>query len=122
MDQLPPQVQEQMSQLQQLQQQVQTLARQKQQLEMNENEVERALDELGGMSEDTSIYKSIGGIMAKTNHKDATEELEEKKESLNLRMQQIEKQKQRAEKKLSKLRGKVQDMLRGQQPSGEAGQ
>lgn len=121
MEQLPPQVQEQLSQLQQLQKQVQTLARQKQQLEINSNEVERALEELSEMSEDAKIYKSVGGIMVNTDHPDAKGELEDRKETLNLRLQQVERQEERAKKRLQKLRAKIQDALGAQPPATGAG-
>lgn len=121
MEQLPPQAQEQIAQMQQAQQQVQALAKQKQQLEMNLKETEKALDEISEMSEETPMYKSIGGIMARTKKSDAKEELEDKRETLNLRIKQVERQEERVSKRLEELRAKVQDLLRGPSSAGEAG-
>lgn len=118
MEQLPPQVQHQVSQMQQAQQQAQALARQKQQMEINLRESERALDELSKMDEDTSLYKSIGGIMIGTNQSEAKEELEDRKETLTLQKKKIERREERVKKQLEELRGKVQDALRNQQISG----
>ncbi|KXA90578.1 prefoldin subunit beta [candidate division MSBL1 archaeon SCGC-AAA259I09] len=121
MEQLPPQIQEQAQQLQQVQQQVESLARQKQQLEINSQETERALEEISDIDKDTPIYKSIGGIMVKTDLSDAEEELKERQETLNLRIKQIERQEERSRKRLEKLRAKIQDALQGQGLSGNAG-
>lgn len=120
MEQLPPQVQHQAAQLQEAQQKAQALAKQKQQLEMKLKETERALEELSDMSEDTDIYKSVGGIMAKTDHADAKGELEDKKESQNLRLKQLERQEERVNKRVEELRAKVQDAMQQGGP-GQAG-
>lgn len=120
MEQLPPQVQQQVAQLQQFQQQAQSLARQKQQLKINLKEVERALEELGNINEETTLYKSVGGIMLKTDLADAKEEQEDRRETLNLRIKQVERQEERINKKLEELQAKIQDAIQ-QQPSGKAG-
>ncbi len=121
MNQIPPQVQEQAEELQQVQQQVQSLAQQKQQLEMNKQETKRALEELDDVEEDTSIYKSVGGIMVKTDVDDAEEELQDKQDTLSLKLKQIEQQEEKAKERLQKLRTQIQDALQGQGLPGGAG-
>ncbi|NOR60259.1 MAG: prefoldin subunit beta, partial [Methanosarcinales archaeon] len=57
---LPPQVQNQLAQLQQVQQQAQALAQQKNQLEIMVKESDMALEELGKIDEDVTVFKNIG--------------------------------------------------------------
>ena len=120
MEQLPPEVQEKAQQLQEIQQQAQSLAQQKQQLEMDKQETKRALEELGDVEEDSSIYKSLGGVMVETDLEDAEEELQSKQETLSLRLKQVENQEEKAKKKLQELREEIQGSLQGQGLAGGA--
>ncbi|MBS3815314.1 MAG: prefoldin subunit beta [Hadesarchaea archaeon] len=120
MENLPSNVQHQISQFQQTQQRAQALANQKRQLEVNLKETEQALEELKKLDEDSTIYKSVGGIMAETDSADAKDELEDKKETLNLRVKTVERQQERINDKLEKMRAKIQDALRGQQSPADA--
>lgn len=97
------------------------LSRQKQQLEMTLKETERALEELSKVGEDTPLYKSIGGVMVKTDLSDAKDEQEDRRENLNLRIKQVERQEERVNKQLQELQAKVQDALQNKPSSGEAG-
>ncbi|KXB00273.1 prefoldin subunit beta [candidate division MSBL1 archaeon SCGC-AAA261G05] len=114
MEELPPQVQHQLTQFQQTQQRAQALATQRRQLEINLRETERALKELENLGEDATLYKSVGRIMAETNSSNAKEELEDRKETLDLRVKTVERQQERINKKMEEMRAKIQDALRGQ--------
>ncbi|MEK6987078.1 MAG: prefoldin subunit, partial [Candidatus Thermoplasmatota archaeon] len=59
MKEISPQLQNQIAQYQQLQQQLQVLASQRLQLEAKLREIEGTLEELGKISPDTQVYKSI---------------------------------------------------------------
>ena len=121
MERLPPQLRHQLSQFQQTQQQAQALLVQKQQLELALRETERALGELEKLKEGTPIYRTLGGILVKAEREEVEKELTERKETLDLRIKTIERQEGRLVKRLNEMREKLQEALRGRQPSGEAG-
>ena len=109
---LPPQVQERLLRFQQLQQTLQTVSTQKQQLEFELTEVDQALDELNKVRDDTVIYKSIGSLMVRTEKGKMTEELLERKELLNMRINILGKQEERLRTQLKELQEKLQRDLR----------
>ena len=88
------------SQLQVLQQNIQSLSVQKQQFQMQLNEVESALSELEGAEE---AYNIVGSVMVKASAENLGKNLDEKKESLTLRLKNLETQEER-------LRGKAEDL------------
>ncbi|MFV9630436.1 MAG: prefoldin subunit beta [Methanosarcinales archaeon] len=100
---LPPQVQNQLAQLQQMQQQAQALAQQKNQLEVMLKESDMAIGELDKLDENTDVYKNIGNILIKTDKNKTFEELNEKKETLGLRLQTLTKQEERINKRFTQL-------------------
>jgi len=100
---LPPQVQERLLQLQQRQQTLQAVLTQKQQLELELTEVEQALEELGKLTDEAVIYKSIGSLLVKSGRPQVTGELSERKELLEMRINVLGKQEER-------LRGQVKDL------------
>jgi len=116
--QLPPQVQEQLLRLQQLQQTLQAVVTQKQQLELELSETERALAELEKVSDDTTIYKSIGSLLIKSDRLGLLSELKERKELLNTRVTVLGRQEERAKEKLKELQEKLKERLGAQQSKG----
>jgi len=100
---LPPQVQERLLQLQQRQQTLQAVLTQKQQLELELTEVEQALEELGKLTDEAVIYKSIGSLLVRSGRPQVTGELNERKELLEMRINVLGKQEER-------LRGQVKDL------------
>ena len=109
---LPPQVQERLLRLQQLQQTFQSVLSQKQQVEVELMEVEQALSELEKTEEDTIIYKSIGSLLVKSDKKKITDELNERKELLNMRTKVLSKQEERLRGQIKDLQAKIQQDLR----------
>ena len=81
MNELPPQIQNQLAQLQQIQQQAQALMQQKSQVEMILRETERALEELKNTEDGATVYKAAGELLVKANKDDVLKDLEEKKDS-----------------------------------------
>ncbi|MDF1557615.1 MAG: prefoldin subunit beta [ANME-2 cluster archaeon] len=100
---LPPQVQNQLAQIQQVQQQAQVLAQQKNQLEIMLKESDMALEELDKLGDGVPVYKNVGNLMIKTEKDKTTEELKEKKETLGLRLQTINRQEERIHKRFTQL-------------------
>ncbi|MCS7098059.1 MAG: prefoldin subunit beta [Candidatus Methanomethyliaceae archaeon] len=111
--QLPPQLQNQLIRLQEQQEQYKALLLRKQQFEMELKEIERALQECSNLPEDTTIYKSVGTLLFKTEKNKVISELNERKEELDLRIKTIEKQEQRLRQQLEELRKSIQASLSG---------
>jgi len=109
---LPPQVQERLLRLQQLQQTLQAVLTQKQQLELELTEVEQASSELGNLTEDAVIYKSIGSLLVKSEKPKVTQELNERKELLTMRITVLGKQEERLRTQAKDLQTKLQRDLR----------
>lgn len=104
---LPPQVQNQIAQIQQVQQQAQALAQQKNQLEIMLKESDMALEELGKLENDVPVFKNVGNLMIKTDMVKTTEEIKEKKETLDLRLQTITRQEERIHKRFTQLQDQL---------------
>lgn len=104
---LPPQVQERLLRLQQLQRNLQTVLAQKQQVELELAEAEQAMTELGNLTEDATIYKSIGALLVKAEKSKVEAELKERKELLDTRVQVLSKQEERLRSQLNELQAKL---------------
>lgn len=104
---LPPQVQERLLRLQQLQRNLQTILTQKQQVELELTETEQALTELGGLTNNAVIYKSIGSLLVKTKKNKVETDLMERKELLNTRVEVLGKQEERLRNQLNQLQAKL---------------
>ncbi len=115
--QLPPQVQERLLRLQQLQRNLQTILAQKQQVELELTETEQALTELEGLTQDATIYKSIGSLLVKSQKTKVEEELRDRKELLDTRVDVLGKQEERLRSQLNQLQTKLKRDL-GTGPPG----
>ncbi|EHP86574.1 Prefoldin beta- domain protein [Methanotorris formicicus Mc-S-70] len=73
-------------------------------------EIEKALEELGKAVGD-EVYKMAGGIFVKRNKEDIKKELEEKLETLKLRVSTLTKQEEKMQKRLSELQEKLQQAI-----------
>lgn len=104
---LPPNVQERLLRMQQLQRNLQTILAQKQHVELESTETEQALTELGTLTEDAVIYKSIGSLLVKSEKSKVETELKERKELLTTRTQVLGKQEERLRNQLNELQAKL---------------
>ena len=91
-------------QLSMLEQNLQNLAVQKQGFQLQLLEIEYALKELEKTQE---VYKIVANIMVKCDKKVLKKELEEKKETVELRISTIEKQEKKLKDKASRLQNEV---------------
>lgn len=105
--QLPPQVQERLLRLQQLQRNLQTVLAQKQQVELELTESEQALTELESLAKDATVYKSIGSLLVKSQKTKVEQELKERKELLDTRVNVLGKQEERLRSQLNQLQAKL---------------
>lgn len=121
-DRLSPQLKQEILQIQQLQQQAQVMVQQRLQMELQLKETEKAVEELSKLKDTSEIYKNIGTLLIKSEKKEVSEELAEKKETLELRIKTFKKQEERIEGKLKEMQTKIQDALKTQSSAlGSAG-
>ncbi len=116
---IPPQIQHQLAQLQQVQQQAQALATQKSQITSALNEMEMALGELEKLDNDAVIYRNVGQLLIKGERESVAEELNEKKETMELRARTLERQEERIHKRFQQLQDQLQSALGGAGAGGE---
>jgi prefoldin beta subunit len=114
--QMPPWLQEQIGKMQQSQQNLQSILMQKQQVEMENNESDRALEELKKASDGEQVFKYAGSILIKSNKKSLIDELEEKKELSKTKSIVLAKQEERLKASLQEQEQKIQEMLKNPNP------
>jgi prefoldin beta subunit len=107
---ISPQAQHMLLQLQQYQQQSEVLTLQKQQMEIQLNEIMSALDILRDLKSKT-VYKSVGPILVNSEKSVVEKELNDKKETLELRIKTLSKQEVKLKSKIQELSSKVATML-----------
>lgn len=93
-----------LQQMQMIEQSLQNLLMQKQQFQMQQVEVESALNELEKVNE---AYKIVGNIMVASKKADLKQELNSKKEVVELRIKTMQKQEDQMRDKASKLQNEV---------------
>jgi len=92
--------QENIGKLQMLEQQVQTIAMQKQQFQSQLFEVENALKEL---KTSKTAYKIVGNIMILSDKEKLEKDLKQKKEIIDLRIANLDKEEKKLKEKAKKL-------------------
>ncbi len=113
MAEISPKTQQDLVQYQQIQQQLQTLLTQKYQMEVEEAEIKRTLEELKKLKDTTPIYKSIGAVMFKVEDRKALiSELEEKKETIGIRIQSLERQEKALKERYEALQRELATALK----------
>jgi len=100
---------QQIMQLQMLEQNLNNLTLQKQQFQNQLIEVESALKEI---KDSKKSYKIIGNIMVSTKKEDLEKELKQKKEIVDLRMKNFEKQEKLLKDKASTMQKEVMKKLK----------
>lgn len=95
-----------MIQFQQTQQQLQTIMMQKEQYRMQLSEVEKALDDLKSTKSE-EIFKVSGTILIKSDKKTVMSDLEEQKETFEVRMKTYDKQENMLRDKLMDVQKKL---------------
>ena len=97
--------QEKISQLQLFEQNLHMLVTQKRTFQSQVLEIENALKEVEGSSED--VYKIVGMVMFKSPRDKIKTELEERKSVLDLRLKSLEKQEKNIKEKAEKIQAEV---------------
>jgi|SRR3954463_11879578 prefoldin beta subunit len=104
---LPPWIREQVSRLQQIQQNLQAIMMKKHQIEQETSEIERVIEEIKKMDEDNKVYKNYNTLWIKSNRENILRELKEKRDTLNIRMEVVEKQEKRVSDNLKEVENKI---------------
>ena len=104
MDGISKESEKKLSQLQMLEQSMQSLLMQKQQFQMQQVELESALKELENVDE---AYKIVGNIMVLSKKSDLKDDINSKKEVIELRIKTLEKQENQFREKASKLQSEI---------------
>lgn len=102
-------VEEKVQQLQLIEQNIQQLLVQKQSVQSQLVEVESALEELEGSEES---WKMIGSIMVKKDPEELKESMQEKKETLELRISSVEKQEDKLREKAQGIQQEVMAQMK----------
>ncbi|HJK02293.1 MAG TPA: prefoldin subunit beta [Methanocorpusculum sp.] len=108
---ISPQIQQQLAMFQQIQQQLQQVSSQKIQYEMTIRESKRALEELKTTSEDTIVFSSIGSILIQKRKEIVANELQERIDSLELRVSSLDKQEKSMTAKASQMQKQIQEAI-----------
>ncbi len=87
--------------------QLMTISAQKQQLQVQSGIVQKSIDELDKTSE-KKVYKAVGNILILSDVSETKKELQETKESMDLRIKTLQKQEDAALNKLNALRHKIE--------------
>lgn len=109
---IPPQVQNQIRQYQETQQKLQTLMSQKQQMDMQVREIERTVEALEEVGEETPVYRSVGEVLVGVDDPAGLrEELSEEQETLEVRLKSIERQESGLKERLETLQNTLENLL-----------
>ena len=101
--------QESIGRLQMIEQQVQTMAMQKQQFQSQLFEVENALKEL---KTSKTAYKIVGNIMVLSDKEKLEQDLKQKKEIADLRIENLDKEEKKLKEKAKKLQEELLSALK----------
>lgn len=112
-DKMSPAQQQELMRLQQLQQQVEMIIQQRVTIESQAKEMEFAVKELETAGETAVCYKSVGGIMIKSEQPKLLTETKDRKETLEMRVKSLTNQEERMKKQFEEQRQKIQKIMKG---------
>ena len=104
---ISPQLQEQLAKFEQLRKTLEMIPIQKQQIDLQIFEIDKALEELNKINENTTVYKSAGTIMIKANKDSLIKELTEAKDLGNSQLILLKKQETRVIENIKELEIKI---------------
>lgn len=109
---LTPQMQQQLAQLQTLNAQLSQTMQQKAQFEAMKLESEQALDALGALADGAAVYRSVGALLLKDTKADAVARLKEDAETMEVRVNRLNKQESALKEQMASLQAKLQAQLK----------
>lgn len=120
---LPAKLQNDLKQFQRLQQELGNTQQQRLQIDLKLREVTHTLEELKTLSDDSVLYRPIGGLLVRAKNKKEVEDLlTEEKETLEVRVKAVERQENHLKERYSTMQQELTLALQaaGVQPSGSA--
>lgn len=108
LDNLPEEVKKKVMDLQNLQIQIQNLQNQHNYLESQRRETDLAIEELEKVGPDAVVYKSIGGIMVKSERDKLLDEKKSLKVSTEMRLKTVKQKEERSIQTLENMRKSLQ--------------
>ncbi|AEB96078.1 MAG: prefoldin subunit beta [Metallosphaera sp.] len=118
---IPPELQTQLLKLQQLQNQLERLTYEKSVIEGELREVNEVLKELTNIPQDAPVYKIVGNLLVKQERTNVQNELNERKELLELKSRTYQKQEGLLRKQFEDLQKKVNELVQKYYPQGTQG-
>lgn len=113
---LPAKLQNDLKQFQRLQQELGSVQQQRLQLDLRVREISHTLEELKSVSEETVIYRPIGGLIVRAKGRKEVEDLlTEEKETLEVRQKGVERQESHLKERYTSMQ---QDLTQQLQAAG----
>ncbi len=100
-------IQQKLEQLKIVEQSLQTILAQKQAIQSQLEEINNAIQELEKLEENKKVYKLIGNLLLEVDKNKVLQELKERKEILEIRLQSLNKQEEKLREKLQKLQEEI---------------
>lgn len=111
LDNLPEETKKKIKDLTALSQNLEFLTQQKIQIDTTLRETELAIEELTKATPETTVYKSIGGILVKTDRTKLLEEKKSLKVTLEMRSKTLEQKTERTRKSFESMQKSLQEEL-----------
>ena len=109
---LTPQMQQQLAQLQSLNGQLQQTMQQKAQYDAMKLESEQAFEALQALPDGAAVYRSVGALLLKDEKKAALDRLKEDAETMEVRVNRLNKQESALKESMASLQAKLQASLK----------
>jgi len=111
---LDPEIRQKVINLQNLSTSLEYLTQQKLQLQTTSRDTDIAIEELEKINPDDVVYKSIGGILVKSEKNKLLDEKKSLKVTLDMRMKTIEQKLERTKSQVETLRKSIQEDFQDQ--------
>ncbi len=98
---------------QQIESQLTTVITEKSTLMSELKEIDRALNTLNSVSDETLVFKNTGFVMVRVPREGAVKELQERKEELEIRLKSLEKMEESLRKQFDELRKEIEKLRAG---------
>ncbi|HLI46015.1 MAG TPA: prefoldin subunit beta [Geobacterales bacterium] len=119
--QLPPEIQNLVLKARQLEEQLRIVMTRRQQIKLELLEIESVKEELDKLPDEVVIHKQVGNILIKKDKKSVSEEINDRKETLQLQDLALEKQEANLRKQFESTSRELESALRRYQ-TGETGE
>lgn len=108
---IPPQVEAKYRKFLQARELLARVVQEKALLEAQLADVEKLLDELQNVGDDTELYRMKGFVLVKTDKQSLVKDLESRKENLELKLMALKKQEESLQKEVERLSKELAAML-----------